>query len=219
MPLTFAIFDLYNTLYHRESGLLQEIGHRVQIWVQRHFDLTWDAAGTLRRDYLHRYGTTMGGLIAEHDLDVSDYLHFVHDIPIEEYIAPDPALRQMLERISLRKLVFTNATSAYGQRVLAALGIADCFELVIGIEEVALRNKAYLDAYERMLALVDAEGEDCVMVEDWTKNLKPAKALGMKTILVDAEARPEHVPDYVDYTVDTVLAVGDVIERLDGRMN
>jgi len=212
MALKFIIFDLDDTLYPRNSGLMQEVGHRIQLWVCNHLGLTWEEAVALRREYFHHYGTTMGGLIAKHDVDVHDYLAFVHDIPVEEYLKPNPALDAMLASIPLRKAVYTNATAEYGWRVLRALGVAGHFECVVGIEEVGLRNKPYRDAYERMLALLGARGPECILVEDAARNLRPAKAMGMTTVLVDAE------PDEgVDFVVGNVLEVGQVVNELLAR--
>jgi putative hydrolase of the HAD superfamily len=215
--LEFIIFDLDNTLYRRGSGVMEEIGRRIQLWLCQALDLSWEEASALRRDYLHQHGTTMGGLMAEHAVDIPDYLAFVHDIPIEEYLNPDEALREMLEQIPVRKAVYTNATSAHAQRVLRALDIRDAFERIIGIEEVDLHNKFNRRAYERMLALLDVEGEACVMVEDSPRNLPPAKAVGMTTILVDG-GRDERGrgcrQDVVDFVVEDILGVEPVVRRI-----
>ncbi|MDY6877820.1 MAG: pyrimidine 5'-nucleotidase [Chloroflexota bacterium] len=209
MAFKFIIFDLDDTLYPRDSALMQEVGHRIQLWVHNHLGLPWEEAITLRREYFHRYGTTMGGLIAEHDVDVHDYLTFVHDIPVGEYLKKNPALDSMLASIPPRKAVYTNATSEYGWRVLRALGVAGHFERIVGIEEVGLRNKPHRDAYETMLALLGAQGTECIMVEDAARNLRPAKALGMTTVLVDAEPDED-----VDFLVGSVLEVGQVVAGL-----
>ncbi|MFW6135544.1 MAG: pyrimidine 5'-nucleotidase [Chloroflexota bacterium] len=215
----FIIFDLDNTLYPPTSGVMAEIGRRIQVWMCDELDLSWEEATELRRQYLRRYGTTMGGLMAKHDVDVGQYLDFVHDIPIEDYLEPNPALAEMLAGIQLRKVVYTNATSEHGRRVLRALGVDEQFERVIGIHEVGLRNKLSPEAYERMLALLGAEGEACIMVEDSPRNLRPAKALGMTTILIDAEEGKGliDVPERcIDVAVDSVLEVGTVVDRLLG---
>jgi len=221
MALRFIIFDLDETLYPRDRGPMREVGRRIQLWLCNHLEASWEEAIAVRRDYFHRYGTTMGGLIAEHDVDVHDYLTFVHDIPVEQYLDPDPALAAMLNSIPLRKAVYTNATSEYGWRVLRALGVADHFERVIGIEDVGLCNKFHGHAYERALALLGAKGSECIMVEDIVRNLQPAKALGMTTVLVDADGSTarhnspesdlaETSNEGVDFVVGNVLEVGQV---------
>ena len=203
------IFDLDDTLYARENGLMGEVGRRIQAWLCENMELAWEDAVVMRRKYYRQYGTTLGGLIAEHDVDAHDYLVYVHDIPLEEYIGPNPALDAMLAAIPLRHAVYTNATAEYARRVLGVLGVADHFEDVIGIDDVGLINKPVQEAYERVLVRLDAWGPECIMVEDSARNLNPAKALGMTTVLVDG------VPDWsVDFVVEDVVQVGQVVSKI-----
>lgn len=196
---------------------MEEIRRRIQLWVCEQLGISWEEATALRDAYLRQYGTTMRGLMVEHDVDVVPYLRFVHDIPIEDHLVPEPALAEMLAGIPLRKVVYTNATSEHGRRVLRALGVADQFERIIGIEEVGLRTKRSREAYNRTLALLDADARSCVMVEDTPRNLVPAKAVGMTTILICAEEGRglEHVPEScIDFAVDDVLQVGSVVDSI-----
>jgi putative hydrolase of the HAD superfamily len=205
----FIIFDLDDTLYAPENGLMGEVGRRIQTWLCEHMGLSWKDAVALRRKYYNQYGTTLGGLIAEHEIDAHDYLVYVHDIPLEEYIGPHPELGTMLDTIPLRRVVYTNATAEYARRVLGVLGVAAHFEDVVGIEEVGLLNKPHQEAYERVLVRLDAWGPECIMVEDAARNLRPAKALGMITVLVNA------LPDWsVDYVVADVLQVEQVVRKI-----
>jgi putative hydrolase of the HAD superfamily len=214
MALKFIIFDLDDTIYPRGNGLMQEVGRRIQLWLCNHLGLTWEDAITMRRDYFLCYGTTLGGLIALHDVDIHEYLDFVHDIPVGEYLGPNSALGTMLDGIPLRKAIYTNGTSAHGWRVLRALQVSDRFERVIGIEEVGLRNKVDLDAYKHMLALLGARGPECIMIEDTVHNLRPAKALGLTTILVSADGSAESPGEDVDFGVESVLEVGRIVNGL-----
>ncbi len=209
MPFTHIIFDLDETLYPRNAGLMQEIGRRIHLWVQQALGLPPEEAATLRQAYLERYGTTLGGLLAEHDVDAEAYLQFVHDIPLEQYVRPNPALAAMLAAIPLRRVVYTNATSAHARRVLQILGVDGLFEHVVGIQEVGLRNKPRLDGYQRMLELIGAEGPSCILVDDRVVNLRPAKSLGMTTVLVDAA-----LEEGVDFVVGDVLEVGPLVARI-----
>jgi len=209
MEFTHIVFDLDDTLYPRSTGLMEEIGRRITLWVQQVLGVTAEEAAALRREYLHRYGTTLGGLVAEHGVDADDYLAFVHDIPIERYVRPNVALRTMLTGIPLHKAVFTNATSEHARRVLRALGVADQFEQVVGIREVGLQHKPRPEGYHRLLTLLRADGPACILVDDRAVNLRPAKRLGMTTVLVDAT--PE---EGVDFVVGDVLEVGGLVARL-----
>ncbi|HHN94522.1 MAG TPA: pyrimidine 5'-nucleotidase [Anaerolineae bacterium] len=210
--LEFIIFDLDETLYPRADGLMIEVGRRIQDWLQRRFSLTPEEAVAMRRYHYTHYGTTLSGLIVEHHLapaEVHDYLRFVHDVRVTEYVSPNPALAAMLDSIPLRKAVYTNATVEYARRVLRALGVADRFERLIGIEEVGLLSKVYREAYERALERLGAPGRACVMVEDTPVNLRSAKSVGMTTVLVGKEPVPE-----ADFVVARVLDVADVVRPL-----
>lgn len=215
MSLKFIIFDLDNTLYPPGSGVMESIGQRIHAWLCKELDVTWEEASELRRNYLRQHGTTMGGLLSEHSIDVRHYLDFVHDIPVEQHLDPNPALVEMLQRIPLRKVVYTNATSTHGRRVLRALGAYEQFERIVGIEEVDLHNKFKRQAYERMLSLLNAPGSECVMVEDSPCNLRPAKAVGMVTILV-ATRHSDGSEPFIDFAVESVLDVEQVIDQLLG---
>lgn len=223
MGVEFIIFDLDDTLYPRGSGVMEEIGRRIEVWVRGRLDLTREDATELRQRYLREYGTTMAGLVAEHDVDVDEYLSFVHDMPVDDYLEPDPALAEMLAKIGLRKVVYTHGTLEHALSVLRALAVADQFEQIIGIRDVDLCNKTSREAFERVLALLDAQGEACIMVEDSPRNLTAAKAVGMTTVLVDAhgDGTPRGVSDpSIDFAVGSVLHVGMVVDQMvgaDGR--
>jgi putative hydrolase of the HAD superfamily len=232
MTLKYILFDLDDTLYPPNSGLLQQIGQRIQAWLCNHLALEWDEALALRSDYFGRYGTTLGGLLAEREVDAADFLTFVHDVPVEAYLRPNPALSAMLNAIPLRRVVYTNATAEYAWRVLRALDVSDCFERVIGIDQVGLRSKLYRDAYERALALIGAQGDECIMVEDAVRNLRPAKELGLTTVLVQMNHSPRSLSaraarshkrsqattaNDVDFVIKDILAVGNIVQDLLGK--
>lgn len=206
----FIIFDLDDTLYPGSNGLMQEVGFRIQTWLCAHLGLTWPEAVTLRHQYYLRYGTTLAGLLAEHRIDARDYLAFVHDVPVEQYLQPNPALEAMLATIPLRKAIYTNATAEHSRRVLQTLGVLHHFEQIVDIEEVGLCNKPYPDSYERMLAVLGTTGPQCILVEDSTRNLRPAKALGLTTVLVGSDLPDEHV----DYVAEDVLEVGRLVRKI-----
>lgn len=211
MLFTCAVFDLDETLYPTSAGLMQDVARRITDWLQRHLGLGPEEATHLREVYIHLYGTTLAGLLAEHreKVDVEDYLAYVHDVPVEDYLRPDPALRAMLTGIPLRRVVFTNSSAGHAARVLNALGIADLFERVVDIRALNFLHKPRREAYERLLTLLSAPGPACIMIDDRVVNLQPAKALGMTTVLVNGPPQ-----DGVDFAVGSVLEVGPLIRRL-----
>ncbi|MGQ9468195.1 MAG: pyrimidine 5'-nucleotidase [Anaerolineae bacterium] len=211
MPLTYAVFDLDETLYPTSAGLMHDVARRITDWLRRYLGLGPEEAAHLREVYVHHYGTTLAGLLAEHrgKVDAEEYLAYVHDVPVEDYLRPDPALRAMLTGIPLRRVVFTNSSAEHAARVLNALGIADLFEQVVDIRALHFVHKPRREAYEQLLALLDTSGPACILIDDRAVNLQPAKALGMTTVLVNGSSQ-----DGVDFTVESVLEVGPLIRHL-----
>lgn len=210
--LQYLIFDLDETLYPRRAGLMQEIGVRIMRYMIDRLGFSPEEAEARRMRYYRLYGTSLRGLMAEEQVDREDYLVFVHDIELARYIGPTPALDAMLARIPLTKAIFTNATAEHVQRVLDMLGVSRHFSTIIDIRATDFISKPDPLAYQRVLERLGAQAGECILVEDNPRNLLPARALGMKTILVDhAEC------DEVDYCVDDILKVGDVVAQiLDG---
>mgnify|MGYP001344730465 CR=1 FL=1 len=204
----FLIFDLDETLYPRQAGLMQEIGVRINRYLTENLHLPQDKANELRQRYYQQHGTALRGLVVERpDVDPEDYLHFVHDICLTDYIRLDPALADMLRSIPLTKVIFTNATTEHAQNVLQILGIADQFADIVDVRRVKYVSKPNAEAYERLLSILQAMGDECILIEDSVRNLLPGKALGMTTILVDSDDCAQ-----VDYCVHDILGVRAAVE-------
>ena len=105
------VFDLDNTLYPPAARLFDQIEARMTDYVMRTLGVAMDEADRLRAHYWQLYGTTLAGLMHEHDLDPAPYLHEVHAIDFSG-LTPDPALAAAIAALPGRRLVYTNATAA-----------------------------------------------------------------------------------------------------------
>ena len=207
--LTHIVFDLDETLYPRQAGLMQEIGLRIMRYMIERLGLPLEEAQARRARYYRVYGTALRGLMTEETIDPEDYLRFVHDIDLTGFIEPNPTLAAMLLDIPLSKAIFTNATAEHARRVLEVLGVADLFALIFDIRAMRYINKPDPRAYRLLRAALDVPAQSCILVEDNPRNLLPAKSLGMATILVDhAEC------DQVDACVADILGVGKIVARM-----
>lgn len=208
--LRYILFDLDDTLYPRQAGVMQHISRLMHQYLVERMGLSEDEALRLRRDYWRRYGTTLAGLRANNEgVDAEEFLAYVHNLPLDRYLMPNGRLDEALARIPLEKVIFTNASREHAQRVLNALGIAHHFSRIYDVVATEYHSKPAPEAYRMLLAHIKAEGQECIMVEDSARNLASAKALGIVTILVDGE------PDAsVDYVVGEVEEVADVVQRL-----
>jgi len=210
--LRFLLCDLDNTLYPPDSGVMPAVGQRMIRYLVERVDLPPDEAEHLKLQYYRRYGTTMRGLILHHGIDPEDYLAFVHDVPLEGYIQPNPDLNTMLTGIHLRKAVFTNADREHAIRVLDLLGVRHHFERIVDVRDFGFNSKPHQSAYQCILDILDARPDECAMVDDSADNLAPAKALGMLTVLVGIESSPETVSrDGADMHIPNILDLADAI--------
>jgi pyrimidine 5'-nucleotidase len=178
-------FDLDDTLYPAGSGLWDAIRERMNVYMQKYIDLPLAEIITIRQGYMEKYGTTLRGLQSHYNIDAEEYLAFVHDLPLEEYIHPDPGLRTLLLSLPQRRWIFTNSDHNHANRVLNILGLAGCFDGIIDIHSVNFACKPDKAAYKRALRIAgDENAADVVIFEDSVRNLAPARTLGFYTILV-----------------------------------
>jgi pyrimidine 5'-nucleotidase len=179
------LFDLDATLYPESNGLWMVIRERIGSFMRERLNIPADRIDALRNHYYVTYGTTLQGLLLHYDIDPSDYLDYVHDIPLTDYIQPDWSLREMLLSIPQKSWIFTNSDYNHTRRVLAALRIEDCFEGIVDVWAISPYCKPQKEAYQLALKLTQiSDTSQCIFLDDSPRNLVPAKQIGIFTILV-----------------------------------
>ncbi|AXS39220.1 pyrimidine 5'-nucleotidase [Breoghania sp. L-A4] len=177
------IFDLDNTLYPAHTNLFAQIDVKITNYVQRLIGLSHDDARTLQKGYYQRYGTTLRGLMLEHDIKPDAFLEFVHDID-HSALLPDPRLGDAIARLPGRKFIMTNGTRKHAESVAAKLGITDHFSDIFGIVEADLLPKPHRETYDLFLTRNGIHPGRAAMFEDLARNLEVPGALGMRTVLI-----------------------------------
>ena len=181
------IFDLDNTLYEAECQLFKQIDARMTSYIRDRLDLAHDEARRLQKDYYVRYGTTMSGLMTEHDVDPDHFMEFVHDIDLSP-IKHNPGLAAELTRLPGKKYIFTNGSVRHAENVAGALGIYHLFDEVFDIKAAGYTPKPKRVTYETFLAEHDVAPQSSIMFEDLAQNLATPHAMGMTTVLVCSDA-------------------------------
>lgn len=199
------IFDLDNTLYPPSAGLFDQIDERMGAFIMRLVGCDPVEARAIQKRYFHDHGTTMSGLMRHHDVAPEDFLTFVHDVDMAA-IRPDAALTEALAALPGRRHIFTNADADYAAKVLAARGIDHLFDVIVDVRVTGYVPKPEHAAYRRMAeALPDFVPGRSLFVDDMTRNLVPARAIGMTTVWLDngSEAGNRgHDPAHVDHHID-----------------
>jgi len=208
MKFSTLFFDLDDTLYPPQSGLWDIIKQRISLYMHECLHLPWDEIPCRRSGYYREFGTTMRGLMSDFDIDPEDYLKFVHDIPLADYLSPDPELNALIKRYSQKKIIFTNADTNHARRVMDTLQVSDCFDSIIDIHSMSPYCKPLPEAYH--IALKEAGEKDpgaCVLLDDSPSNLAGAKRLGFYTVRVGGS---DHSQDY-DVQIASIKELGDVL--------
>ncbi|MDJ0951334.1 MAG: pyrimidine 5'-nucleotidase [Alphaproteobacteria bacterium] len=202
------VFDLDNTLYPASCNLFAQIDQRMGAFISELLDVSLAEARALQKHYFREHGTTMRGLMDQHGVDPEVFLAFVHEIdhsPLPE----SPALAAALARLPGRKVIFTNASVAHAEKVMARLGVADQFEAIFDIVAADYRPKPDPAAYRQLAEAVEMEPRTTAFVDDIPRNLAPAAEIGMTTVWLRTEteyAQQGDIGDHVHHVADDLVA-------------
>jgi pyrimidine 5'-nucleotidase len=184
MRFTTIFFDLDDTLYPSHVGLWGAIKNRMNDYMSQRMKIPVEEIPALREKYYLQYGTTLHGLRNHHNVDVQDFLTYVHDLPLADYLTPDPALRSIIASLPTRKLIFTNADVPHAERVLAALDLRDLFTGIVDVNTVTPYCKPMPESFGiAMKAAGETDPSRCVMIDDLPRTTRAAKRAGMSSIL------------------------------------
>lgn len=206
MRLSTLFIDLDDTLYPKDSGLWGAIRQRMTDYMREQLGFPPEVIPALRQHYFDTYGTTLRGLQLHYHVDPDRYLAYVHDLPLEKYLTPDPQLHAILNSLPQAKWIFTNADADHARRVLTHLRLEDCFTGIIDVRALGFLCKPHREAYLRAMQLagVDRPAE-CVLFDDAPRNLLPAHELGMVTVLVTSPEAPAPDLDEKHPATDYIL--------------
>ncbi|WP_108858908.1 pyrimidine 5'-nucleotidase [Ruegeria sp. Alg231-54] len=200
--VTQWVFDLDNTLYPPHMQLFDQIEVLMTDYVVQAIGVDRAEADRLRSHYWREYGTTLAGLMAEHDLDPDPYLYAVHQVDMS-HMDPDAELADHIRSLPGRRIVYTNGSAPYAERVLKARGLSGLFDAVYGVEHAGYRPKPEQAAFEAIFAQDGIDADKAAMFEDDPRNLAAPHAMGMRTVHV---APQPHEADHIHHHTDDLTA-------------
>ncbi len=210
--LKYILFDLDNTLYPKSMGIFERVVERIRSYMEVRMGFEKNLARELRQEYIRKYGSTLRGLMIHYHLNPDDYLEYVHDVKVEEKLSPNADLGALLDSIPFKKGIFTSGHHPHAVRVLRCLGVERHFPRIFDITFTGFIPKPNPEPYAQVLECLGLHGKECMMIEDLSANLKPAKDLGMTTVLVGESAGG--IDGFVDYEIGDILKLRKVFDLM-----
>jgi putative hydrolase of the HAD superfamily len=205
------VFDLDNTLYPRATNIFRQVDERIRLYVRQLLNVDEAEAETIQKTFYKAHGTTLRGLMLNHNVDPDAFLEFVHNID-HSAVKPDPALGDAIKRLPGKKYIFTNGSRRHAEKIAERLGFADHFEGIFDIVAANLVPKPERETYDRFVKRFGVEPERAAMFEDLTRNLVVPKSVGMTTVLVVPQGTREvfhgeweyegRDDDHIDFVTD-----------------
>ena len=182
----FWIFDLDNTLYPASTKIFNMIDQRMKSFISKKLNISLEEALIIQKDFYKNYGTTLSGLMKFYNVDPDQFLDYVHNIDFSK-IKKSEKLRQGINRLQGKKILYTNGDMKYAKKVLKAIGIDKSIPNIFDIKKANFIPKPELISYKKMIEEFEIDPEKAVFFEDIEKNLEPAYKLGITTVHIDIE--------------------------------
>lgn len=197
------IFDLDDTLHHASPFIFPHLNQLMTQYLQNHLDLSQEDAQNLRIKYWHQYGATLLGLIKHHDVDPDHFLWNTHQFKnLNKMIVKQKGLIHTLNHLKGKKYIFSNAPKHYIEWILKLLNIRRFFSGVHGLEDANYIPKPYKVSFYSLIHRYKINPKNATFVEDSAPNLKFAKILGMRTILLSKKQRKS---SYIDKKITKLI--------------
>jgi len=200
------LLDLDGTVYQDLDSVFGQVSKLMTKYISEKLNVDLKKAKELQTNYFYKYNTSLNGLMIHHDIPPKEFLKYVHDIDLS-FMKKDIVLRTELEKLNMRKLIFTNGSTDHAKNVLSHLGIDDLFENIFDITDAEYQPKPEPKAFDLMTKKFDLDPSETIYVEDIAKNLSIGKERGCTTVwLINNEewGKMESDKDYIDYKIENL---------------
>ena len=204
--IKYWLFDLDNTLYSGDTKVFDQVDKKMSKFISEKLKVSEEEAKKIQKNYFHEYNTTLNGMIKNHDIDANEFLEFVHDVNLD-FLQKDEFLKNQINKLSGKKIIFTNGSKAHASNVTKKIGIDKLFDGVFDIVDSDFYPKPSMQPYKKIIENYNIEPEYCIFFEDIARNLKPAHELGMKTVWIKNKepwAAEYSDAEFINYRTDSL---------------
>ena len=200
------LFDCDGVLYQDLEAVFGQVSKKMTEYISSKLNVNLIKAKELQTNYFHKYNTSLNGLMIHHDIPPEEFLKYVHDIDLS-FMKKDKLLREELEKLNIKKFVFTNGSKEHVKNITEHLGIEDLFDGIFDIVDAEFHPKPEAKAFDLMVKKFNIEPKETIYIEDIAKNLSIAKTRGSTTVwLMNDEywGKKESDKDFIDYKIENL---------------
>ena len=197
------LFDCDGVLYQDLEAVFGQVSKKMTEYISKKLNIDLIKAKELQTNYFHKYNTSLNGLMIHHDIPPEEFLKYVHDIDLS-FMKKDLALREELEKLNIKKFVFTNGSREHVKNITTHLGIEDLFNGIFDIVDAKFHPKPEAKAFDLMAKKFNINPKETLYIEDIAKNLSIAKERGATTVwLINDEywGKKDSEKDFIDYKI------------------
>ncbi len=199
------LIDLDNTIYSETEEVFSQIDLKMKSFISTELNVTLEKAYNIQKKYFLKYGTTLRGLMINHNIKPSFFLKYVHDINLKP-IKKNLELKSELKRFKGKKIIFTNGTTEHAINVLKRVGVFKEIDNIFDIKDADYIPKPDLLPYKKVVNKFKIIPHNTIMIDDIKANLITAKKLGIGTVLVNKK-QPKLTKNIIDYSFSDIASI------------
>ena len=191
------VFDLDNTLYPASSNLFSKIDIRMKRFIESKLDIDSEEAYAIQKKYYFKYGTTLAGLMKNHNIDPEEFLDYVHKIDVSS-LEKNVKMQKILKSLPGHKYIYTNGSQNHAIKVMKRIGINNYITNIFDIKNANYIPKPSIISLKSFMKKFNIKGEEAVFFEDIPKNLINPKITGFQTVLIKSSSHPDSNTDLLE---------------------
>lgn len=204
------LIDLDNTVYPEDSNIFAQIDLKMKSFISKNLNVSLDEAFKIQKKYFVNNGTTLRGLMLYHNIQPEEFLNYVHEIDLTS-IKKNEELNDELKKYNGKKIIFTNGSDKHAKKVLKKIGLDKTIDHIFDIIKADYIPKPDISTYQKVIKEYSLDPDKTIMIDDLPNNLKTAKELGIKTVLIKKDFFNSKTYNYIDIICANLL---DTIKKI-----
>jgi len=204
------LIDLDNTVYPEDSNIFAQIDLKMKSFIAKNLNVSLDEAFKIQKKYFVNNGTTLRGLMLYHNIQPEKFLNYVHEIDLTS-IKKNEELGDELKKYNGKKIIFTNGSDKHAKKVLKKIGLDKTIDHIFDIIKADYIPKPDISTYQKVIKEYSLDPDKTIMIDDLPNNLKTAKELGIKTVLIKKDFFNSKTQNYIDIICTNLL---DTIKKI-----